>query len=159
MRRLSLRQEKFCLCYRSNGGNATQAYAEAYGVAPDIKARVAGSRNVTKSNIKRRLEELMKDYREEKNDICQSAVMKLQTALDEAKTGRDITQLSRTLLEVCGALGVNKGSTQAVQVNIGSGGIERGFDKMGMFDLMRIQKVVEEQIALRSSQLTAINDH
>lgn len=58
MRKLSPRQEAFCMAY-AKCGNATQAYREAgYKVKSERAAVSAGSRMLTNVDIQRRLEEI-----------------------------------------------------------------------------------------------------
>lgn len=56
--KLTPKQERFCLAYSANGGNATQAYKDVYNSDSDEGARAGAHENLTKPHIKARIAEL-----------------------------------------------------------------------------------------------------
>lgn len=88
--KLTPKQERFCLAYSANGGNATQAYKDVYNSDSDEGARAGAYENLTKPHIKARIAELD----EETNtpfvlSIEQRKELLTKMALDEEASYRD----------------------------------------------------------------------
>lgn len=101
---LSPKEEKFCLEY-AKAGNATEAYKCAgYQFKNDNSASSGANQLLRKLKIQKRLQELAKEFRQDKiADVAECQTILTKIARDEKQRGLVRVQALTTLLKAQGA--------------------------------------------------------
>ena len=99
---MTLKQKLFIKNFVNNGGNGTQAALAAYDTADPSVAKVIGSENLTKPNIREAIEEALRS-KGLSLDVITDNIGHLATARPDKVTGDTVLRANVELLKLHGA--------------------------------------------------------